>query len=207
MINSKAIKGLPRRLALNYEEKDLTFFGRIGQKIAYAFKMYLYYPVDSFVSRTTERISRSWAFAKHGYMHYDFESAYLYDLMAFKMKRILECLKNGHAIQQDEDLQALREAIKICERLFKGDYDSKYYKAHYKKWGNPRYKTTPIYDENGKIKHYRWESSRPKAKTKSQQKKEIADRRQIWVNEEVDRKADIDRLAEILKKHEPSWWD
>lgn len=207
MINSKAIKGLPRKAALDYQEKPETRLAKIGQAIATAWKRYVYYPIDSFISRTHERASRSLAFARHGWMHYDFESAYLYDLMAFKMKRIYKCLETGHAIQQDEDMKALKEAIQICERLFKGDYDAKYYKAHNKKWGKLQSKTIPEYDENGKVKHYRWESSRPKAKTKKQKEKEIADLRQIWVNEEIDRKADIDRLAEILKNHEPKWWD
>lgn len=207
MNNSKAIKGLPRKVALDYQEKPETFLAKIGQVIATAFKRYIYYPVDAFISRTHERASRSLAFAKHGWMHYDFESAYLYDIMAFKMKRIYECLENGHAVQEDEDMKALKEAIAICERLFKGNYDDKYYKAHDKKWGKMISKHIPEYDENGKIKYYRWESSRPKAKTPKQKEKEVADLRQIWVNEEIDRKADIDRLAEILKNHEPKWWD
>lgn len=208
MINSKAIKGLPRRTALELEEKEPGFFGRLGQKIAYGFKMYLYYPVDSFFSRTYERVTRSLAFAKHGYMHYDFESAYLYDLMAFKMKRIYAALETGHAWQEPEDMAALKEAIAICERLFNGEYDSKYYKAHDKKWGEMKSLHTPIeFDDKGKPKLYRWDTSRPKANTPAKKKKEIADLRQIWVNEEKDRRADIDRLADILKNHEQKWWD
>lgn len=208
MINSKAIKGLPRKAALDYQEKPLTQLGKIGQAIATAWKRYVYYPVDSFISRTHERASRSLAFARHGWMHYDFESAYLYDLMAFKMKRIYACLETGHAIQDDVDMKALKEAIAICERLFKGQYDDKYYKAHDKKWGKMKSTHTPIkFDEKGKPTLYSWDTSRPRAKTPAQKKKEVADLRKIWINEEIDRKADIDRLAEILKNHEPKWWD
>jgi hypothetical protein len=203
---SKAIKGIPRKVALDYQDKPETFLSKISQVIATAFKRYIYYPVDSFISRTHERASRSLAFAKHGWMHYDFESAYLYDIMAFKMKRIYKCIKNGQAIQDDKDMKALKEAIAICERLFNGEYNYKYYKAHDKKWGKMNTVHIPEYDENGNIKHYCWENSRPKAKTDKQKEKEVADLRQIYVNEEIDRKADIDRLAEILKNHEPSWW-
>lgn len=204
---SKAIKGLPRKAALELEEKEPTKFLRAMQKIAYAFKMYIYYPVDSFISRTYERASRSLAFAKRGWMHYDFESAYLYDIMAFKLKRIYKCLEQGHAIQHDEDMLALKEAIEICERLFKGDYDSKYYEAHELKWGAMKSDHIPEYNEDGSVKWYRWETSRPNAKTATQQKREVADLRRIWKNEEKDRRADLKRLHEILVKHEPTWWD
>lgn len=204
---SKALKALPRKVSLSIEEKEPTKFRRAVQVVVNAFKEHLYYPIDSFFSRTYERASRSLAFAKHGWMHYDFESAYLYDIMAFKLKRIHACLLNGHAIQDDEDMNALLEAIQICERLFKGQYDEKYYDLHEKKWGESKHEHIPEYDEEGKIKWYRWESSRPNAKTAAQKKREVADLRRIWVNEEKDRKADLKRLHEILMKHEPTWWD
>lgn len=201
---SKALKGLPRRLDLELKKDKFT---KMREKISYAFKMYLYYPVDSFISRYVERISRSLAFAKHGWMHYDFESAYLYDLMAFKMKRIYGCLENGHAIQEEEHMAALKEAIAICERLFKGEYERPHYDKHDEKWGEMESNHIPEYDANGKILHYRWESWRPKAVTPAQKKKERADLKKVWQNGEKDRQADLDRLNEILKKHEPAWWD
>lgn len=203
MINSKQLKALPRRLVLEENNKSRQLLN----KIAYVVKKYLYYPVDSFINRTYERVSRSIAFAIRGYMHYDFESAYIYDLMAFKMKRIHETLKNGHAVQQKVDMDALKEAIQICERLFEGNYDDKYHSVHNKKWGRLRSKHIPEYDDQGKIKHYRWETSRRKVKTAAQKKKERAEFLQTWHDGERDRKADLDRLNEILKIHEPHWWD
>lgn len=166
-----------------------------------------YYPVDSFVSRYKERISRSLAFAKRGWMHYDFESAYLYDIMAFKMERIYEVLKDGHVYQEDEDMAALKEAIEICKRLFAGEHEDKHYAAHSAKWGELEHKDFPEHDENGKVKWYRLELTRPNAVTEAQKEEELADLRKVWEYGERDRKADLDRLNEILKKHEPSWWD
>ncbi len=154
-----------------------------------------------------ERLTRSLAFAIHGWTHYDFESAYIYDLMAFKMKRVLKCLESGHAVQENEDINALKEAIEICERLFKGEYDAKYYEAHSKKWGETVSEHIPITDPDGKVRSYTWNTSRPNAKTPAQQKREVADLRRIWVNEEKDRVKDLKRLNEILIKHEPTWWD
>lgn len=204
---SKALKGLSGKDLDKPDKKPTTFIGKTCKKVADMFGEYVYYPMYYFFSRTYERVFRSWAFAKHGYMHYDFESAYLYDLMAFKLKRVYKCLKNGNAVQEYKNMSALAEAITICERLFKGTYDEKYYKLHDKKWGKLCSKTIPEYDEKGKIKHYRWESWRSKTKTAEQKKKERKDLRKIWVNEEEDRRADLDRLNEILKNHEPTWWD
>lgn len=208
MLDSKALKALPRRVSIDCEEKSPTYLGKIAQTISQAFRSYLYYPVDSFFSRTYERVSRSLAFAKHGYMHYDFESAYIYDLMAFKMKRVYKCLKNGYGVQKKEDMRALKEAIKICERLFHGNYDDKYHEAHNKKWGNIRSKHIPRrFDEKGKVTHYEWKTWRPKVKTVAQKEKERAEFLQTWQDGEKDRLADLDRLNEILKKHQMAWWD
>ena len=82
-----------------------------------------------------ERTLRSLAFAKHGWLSFDFDSAYIFNLMAFKLKRIYKCLENDQAIQTKEDMAYLKEAINICERLFDHNYDDKYHKAHDKKWG------------------------------------------------------------------------
>lgn len=205
---SKQIKGLPRKAALSLEKKEPTIIGKIGQKIAYAFQMYLYYPVDDFFSLIYERTSRSLAFAKHGWMHYDFESAYIYDLMAFKMKRIYACLENGHAVQHKEDMKALKEAIKICERLFEGNYDYKYHRAHDKKWGRSRMSTGERKeDKDGNVTYTSIFKERSKVKNAAMKKKERKEFMKTWEDGEKDRQADLDRLNEILKKHEPSWWD
>jgi hypothetical protein len=204
---SKALKNTPRSIALREKEKEPTRWGRFLSRVSYLWLMYVYYPVRQPFFRYSERIGRSFAFAKHGWMHYDFESAYLYDIMAFKLKRIHATLLTGHAVQYPKDMNALKEAIKICERLFKGDYEWKYHRKHDKKWGKIRTKTTPIYSDDGKVKHYTWTSSRGKANTKKQKELERKEFLQCWTLGEIDRKADLDRLNEILKKHEPSWWD
>lgn len=165
------------------------------------------WPVQHFFTYNYERISRSLAWARKGWKHYDWESAYLYDVMAWKMKRIHAALLVGNAIQEDENMEALKEAIAICERLFKADYDDPYRKAHDEKWGEMVTWFTPAYFPNGEQSGSYWNSSRPNAVTEEQKAEEVADLRKIWEYEERDRKLDIDRLAEILKKHEPSWWD
>jgi hypothetical protein len=170
------------------EPEPTTRLGKLWKEVKWVFMMNLYYPVDSFFSRYYERISRSLAFAIRGWMHYDFESAYLYDIMAFKLKRIYKVLENGHAVQEDDDMKALQEAIAICEKLFNFDYAEKYYDEHEKVWGQLEIGKNREFAE-GEYEKYR---------------------QSIWdvsINEEKDRNADLDRLNEILKKHEPTWWD
>lgn len=170
-----------------------TKLGKLLQTVKDFIVIEIYYTVESFFNRYIERISRSLAFAKRGWLHYDFESAYLYDIMAFKLKRIYPVLKNGYAVQEKENMDALKEAIAICERLFAGNYDDKYHKAHNKKWGK-----IDILDDK---RH------RVKAKTPAQKEQERKEFMKCWEDGEKDRIADLDRLNEILKKHEPTWWD
>lgn len=198
MRGSKALKwGRPRRT------KEATGFQKIKNEVVFFLKIHLYYSVTGFFRRYYERASRSLAYARFGWLHYDFDSAFIYDLMAFKMRRLLDCLIHGHAIQEKENMDALREAIKICDRLHEGEYDAKYYKLHEKKWGKLKTWFTPIEGSTSS----RWNSTRKNIKTKSDERREIKDHRRIWVLEEQDRNADVDRLAEILKKYERSWWD
>lgn len=204
---SKQLKRLPRRISKKLGKKPDGKLERALKAVADAYLTNVYYPVESFFRHTIECVSRSLAFARHGYMSSDFDSAYLYSVMSFKLKRLQGCLLTGHVVQYKEDIDALEEAITICDRLFSGEYDRKYYKTHTKKWGELKTRDIPEYDDEGKIKYYRWESSRKNANTPSKKKKEVADLRQIQVNEEKDRGADLDRLHEILKNHEKTWWD
>lgn len=208
MTNSKALKPssyLERLNERSHFRKKLEEY-YFYQKASHYIRHYFWYPIVDAYHRYNERIRRSYSFAKHAWLHYDFESAYLYDIMAFKLKRIKRTLENGCAIQEKKDMAALDEAIKICTRLFKGDYEWKYHRKHDKKWGSIRTKTIPNYDDQGKITTYQWKTSRSKVnpKNEKQERKEFLN---CWVMGNKDREKDIDRLAEIFKKHEPAWWD
>lgn len=195
---SKALKWKSHR-----RPRNETKFQAAKREAVFFLQMTFYYPVESFLRRYYERIKRSLTYAKFGWLHYDFDGAFIYDLMAFKMRRLLDCLIHGHAIQEKENMDALREAIKICDRLHEGRYDEKYYKVHEKKWGKLKTWFTPIEGSTSS----KWNSSRKNIKTKADEKAERKDHIKIWDLEEQDRVADIDRLAEILKKYERSWWD
>ena len=48
---------------------------------------------------------------------YDFDGYCLFAIIEYKLKRLQKCLFNGHAIQEDRNMKALRLAIKLAGRL------------------------------------------------------------------------------------------
>lgn len=144
-------------------------FNQVYKNTKEFFLSELYYRVTDFFDCLIERISRSYAYAKFGYMHYDFDALFLYSLMSFKLKRIHKCLKNDIAIQRDGDMKALEEAISVCDRLFMDNYEDKYLDIL--------------------------------LNTKNIKKRLV-----IYNKIDNERNSDIDRLAEIFKKHLLTWW-
>jgi hypothetical protein len=209
MLRSKAIKEeASLKKAWTPRKKSETVLGKVYEAIREFVLFKIYYPPIDLFRRHKERIGRSLAYAKFGWLHYDFDSAFLYDLLAFKMKRLYDCLENGHAIQEDEDMAALKEAIQICERLHEDNYDDKYHEAHSAKWGEIESKYIPNYDSKGKILNYTWETWRKGTVNVSEEVKEQETKefRECFEKGEADRKADIDRLAHLLKEHSSMWW-
>jgi hypothetical protein len=185
--------------------RDIEDFG-FWQGIKY----WTIYPIESWYHRYKERISRSWAFAKMAWLNYDFDAHTIWEILEFKLKRVLNVLENfAHLEQQDEDLLALKEAIAICGRLHADDYDMIRHAEHDKKWGElPDWTTKPsTFDAKGKVlTHEIIMGERPLVtpENKEQERKEF---RESWEKAAEDRKADIDRLALLLKNHLQSWWD
>lgn len=216
-LNSKAIKDFPKRLMMSScgcpDEcnPECGFFARAVHAIGRFVMFKIYYPVESFYRRTKERLSRSLAYARFGWLNYDFDMAYVWHLFEFKLKRLRKCLQNGHSIQEPEDMKALDELIKIVRRLGMGRYDSKYYRRHDKRWGKIESRTEPAYyDKNGKVLTYKWISWRTKCPENAPEKlkkQERKDMKKVWENAEKDRKKDIMRMGELLVKHGLRFWD
>lgn len=169
-----------------------------------------YYKIMSEVRCFIERLGRSLAFARMAWLNFDFDFSYLYKVMYFKMERILKVLENGHLEQDKEVIDSLKEAIKICKRLCENNHDSKYFKLHDKKWGRLGLKlisgknslgepagTGSMFSPRRKLKNATKE-------VKHRERKEFL---ACMENGEMDRKADIDRLAVLLKEHSLTWWD
>lgn len=161
------------------------------------FSIKVKYFIPDTYSLLKERIGRILSYAKFSYRNYDFDSAFLYSLMSFKLKRLRNCLINGIAVQQENDMKALDEAISICDRLHADSHDLKYYDNHDEKWGELECDFS-----SGCFK-----SSRKNVKTKEDKAKELKETLEIYNKAEQDRKNDIDRLSEILKTNAPAWWE
>lgn len=203
MLKSKALKF---RIPLRNKPKKRGIRGLL-EKARELFKEHIYWPLQSFYNRYTERIGRSYAFARIGWLNYDFDASTIWDLLQFKLKRIRITLQNGHAIQYKEDMAALDEAIAITGRLYKEEYMDGYYRAHDKKWGKIRSKHIPNRNEKGEIVTYTWLTSRRKANTPSKKKRESQELRRYYDLSEKDRVADLERYFEIIRTHSQKWWD
>lgn len=181
----------------------------------YSFVKALYYsfiyPVQSNLEDHLHKLSRSFSYARFGYNNYDFDCAYLWDLMGFKLKRIENCLLNGHLdlYRRKPDLKALKEMIKCCERLHEEEYEDTQFKAHDKKWGKrprPKFIKTETLIA-GKPTYKMVVKNRSKVKTPKQVKEERADFRRAIELAEAYRVADIQILGALLAKHSHNLWD
>lgn len=208
MFNSKALKG---GFNGKYDDEDPNpnhgKFKRFLYKIKHFIKWEILYKIEGLYYRYKERIGRSLAFARFGWLNYDFDASTLYDLMAFKLKRVHAALLVGHAVQEDEDMDALKEAIALCERLYNERYEHKYNEEHDKKWGEIESEHIPIPDKDGKVRTYEWRSSRKGANTPELKEKERKEFMLCFENAEKDKHNDINKLAEIFKKYLNRWWD
>jgi len=203
---SKPLKGFPYKRLRKERDEEPNLWKRYALKVRDWFQ-YRYWDIQSLIHRYQERIGRSYAYAKFGWLNHDFDSAFAYQLLHFKFLRILDCLLHGHAVQQKPVMDALREAIKITKRLGYNEYDEKYFRIHRKKWGELKHKFIPIIDADGKHRSSTWKTWRTKCKTPAQKKQETKELLAIEPKADLDRRADIDRLAELLKTYERHWWD
>jgi hypothetical protein len=204
MFNSKALK--PKKFRWQYEEEEKNLM----QNLVFYSKKFFIWPITDNYRRTKERVLRSYDYARFGWLNFDFDFAYVYHLLEFKLKRVQKCLKNGVSVQEPEDTAALKELIKIVERLGKGEYDERYRIEHDKIWGKLETKTTPNYDDKGKVTGYAWNSWRkncPEGAPKKIKDKERKEFMACYELAENDRIRDIKRLSEILIHSSPKFWD
>ena len=111
MLNPKTLK--PKKFRWMYADETKSLLGNV----VYGIKKYLIWPVTDNFRILKERTKRSYDYACFGWLNYDFDMACAWDLFEFKLRRLYKCLENGHAIQEPEDMKALRELIKIVRRL------------------------------------------------------------------------------------------
>lgn len=207
MLNSKALKPKKFRWTYesDYENGDMTFI----EKVSYLFKKFFVWPFTDNYKYYKRKAKIAYDYAKFGYDNYDWDFHCVYQLLEFKLKRLYNALENGVAYQDKEDMDALKEMIKITRRLGRKTYEEKYHRMHDSVWGKIETSSTPNYDEKGKVQTYTWNSWRngtinATQEIKDQERKEFLG---CYQSAEVDRMKDIDRLAELLKNHSLKLWD
>jgi hypothetical protein len=135
--------------------------------------------------------------------NYDFDAHTIYQLLRYKLERIYRCLENGHAIQEERDMKALRLAIKLAKRLEAGNYEDSFYDRHDKKWGELKTWFEPI---PGSTNSY-WRSSRPNAVTEQEKEQERKETRELYEAAQSKEAREKRWLFAIISKYDKVWWD
>lgn len=153
------------------------------------------------VVRIWRKLSRSFAFARLGWNNYDWDHAYLLQLMIFKMKRMQKaCFEEGHHIPEKLPQQSLKLCIKLGEKLLKDDY---FYHSglHNAKWGELEFieKT----DETGR--KYTG-MGRPRV-LPEQEEQERAEAMEAYRKDDSVKARDTRWFYGIMAKYQESWWD
>ena len=156
-----------------------------------------------FVRRHIKNTKRALEYAYFAYNNHDWDHAYIYDLLAYKLKRVKKELANGCAIHEKEILEALDEAVLICRRISDDNYEEKYFEVHNKKWGDVKIEFVPAKRPG----FTQLKTSRSGVANKKQQKQERKEANAIYKQAEKDIQKDFDRLGFILKNYSRRWWD
>ena len=135
---------------------------------------------------------------------YDFDGHCLYAIIEYKLKRILPVLLNGHSIQEEQDIKALKLAIKLAGRLKEDNYENVAYERVEKKWGKLRMWSIPSPDSNGFLHcHTKYD----KVTTPADEEKCRSDRTNTYLMADVRCKREEKWLYGILHKYLRRWWD
>lgn len=194
MINSKALKDF------SSEKSSKIYSWWIESAIGKA-----YYKVEWFFQKPYYQLKKliQWQWNVFRF-DYDFDGHCMFAIIEYKLKRILPVLERGHAIQEDQDMHALRLAIKLAGRLKDDKYDIIQHDRHAKKWGESKYWFTPTGDGTGSSYMH---SSRPNANTPEEKEQERKDFLAGCYASDAQMKREEKWLYAILHKYMRRWWD
>ena len=154
------------------------------------------------------KLNRSLSYAKFGYNNEDYDFNFFYDMMLFKLKRIKKSLEEGSSVFQEEEKEALNKLIKVCDRLYKENYDEEYYNKYEKKWGESHITSIPAsFDKEGKPLTYTMDIKYDNVHTEEDDINQRNDLSAVWQRAEKDRELDIIEMMILIKDNEHTWWD
>ncbi len=123
----------------------------------------------------------------------DWDYAWIYRLMAYKLERVEKCLAND---KLHENAERYARQVRVCrillERLEKDEYCEKELEEYYQRWGKAEFLNNALVKSKVVTEQDRLESA-----------EEI---RRIFTKEEERRTRDLDTFWLVFKKYHRHWW-
>jgi hypothetical protein len=200
MFNSKALKPFKDKPNSFWNKVNLWWYNSWLGKNFYDYKWKL---IEAPIYHVKRLIEWQWNVFR---FDYDFAGHCLFAIIEYKLKRLEKVLINGHAIQEDQDMKALKVAIKLAGRLKEDKYSDSFYRRHDKKWGEMKHWFTDV-DSNDRTKGSLWNHSRPNANTQEEKDQESKEHLANCYAAEDKTKREERWLYDILHKYLRRWWD
>lgn len=161
-----------------------------------------YYWIYNSIKQFFRNLSRALVFAKIGWSNYDYDYAYLLDLMRFKLERMEKEILNGYGEPDKKTNQSIRICIKLLKKIAHRDYHY-FIDLHYTKWGQPELEHLES-DEKGysrvSIKH-------EKAITENDKELQTKEFLEAYAKDQKQEERDTRLLFAIMAKYHKRWWD
>lgn len=154
------------------------------------------------IFRLYRQICRSLAFARLGWNNYDWDHAYLLEVMVFKMKRMQKaCFEEGHHVPEKLPQQSLRLCIKLGEKLKKEDYHY-FHTLHCQKWGDLEF-IEKVDNTTGRT----YTGMGRPGVSKADEAQERAEFLEACRKDDSIKARDVRWFYGIMAKYQESWWD
>lgn len=176
--------------------KELYDYNELLYTLLKPYRLYIRNPLDQLI----KAVQWYWNVLRKDH---DWDGAYIYPIIEYKLKRIRYALENGYAHQEPKDMKALSLAIKLSNRLSKEQYAFRSYNKHDRKWGGLEMISRPA---EGKIGYYNVLFNRPNAVTDSEKLQEKAELQAIYQLEQKLMDRDERLLFDIIRKYRHRWW-
>lgn len=158
----------------------------------------------NYIKRSFSKLVRAFQYAKFSWNNEDWDHAFIWQLLGFKLKRVKINLDNGYGVQEPDDSAALMEAIAICERLSSEDeYGLELDSAHAEKWGELKMNFIKIPDSDFSTAKF----SYSKATTPELYQQAAKESSNIFDAKYELEKTDLKRIGQILEQHSRKWWN
>lgn len=196
MLNSKAIKDFP-----DSKPRSKLYEWWIETPVYETYHHFVY----KYIRNPLFQIKRLYQWYTHVFREndYDFDFHGIFAIIEFKLKRLRQCMVNGHAVLDPKEMKAISLAIKLAGRLKEDSYDSVASDRIEAKWGEWRSWFTPYGDEGCSTMH----STYANIKTPEDELQCHMDRRASYIATDKKTKREERNLYDILHKYGRSWWD